>query len=298
MTAFNIVRGASLRPTTEKWLLNPFQSVAASSTAWLQLDIGPRYHGVMIPFGGTTMSVAHMSGIRLYLNSELVWGTVTGADIDALNQFEGFPAAATYGGLYLSFERMGLIDHIKRYDTCINTGVACKQAPHGINNFRIEIDIDAGAVAPTLGPACATISMPNPDQGLYLIRRTKTFENMQVTSPNEFLFATKYAGQQNAPWFSRLYIAETAANLSNLRLSINGEDKANISSSMNNLDIAQAGIRKVNTGIVVFDTAASGNFNGYYRIGQKNCVFDIRIKDSNVNAQLPVIVDRFGFVTS
>jgi hypothetical protein len=297
MPNFNAAqRGALVRPTKKKYLLNPFQSVAVSSTAWLQCPIGLRYHAILIPFSGTTMTVAHMSAVRFYINNEPAWN-LSGTDIDLINQFDGLPSAATYGGLYLNFERLGLIDHMKRYDTAINTGVKCRQAPHGITSMRIEIDIDATAVAPVVGPAVATVSTINPDQGNYILRRKKIFENMQVVSPNEYLFATTYNGNKNAPYLSRLYIGETAANLNNLRLSTNGTDDVNITSAMNNMNIASYGIRKVNTGVFIYDTAEDGNYNNFFRIGNAK-TFDIRIKDSNVNAQLPVITETLGSVAA
>jgi len=285
--------GALTRPVKRKWKMNPFQSVGVSMTAWVQADIGLRYHSIMLPYGGTTMTPAHMSSVRLKLNNETVWN-LTGARIDT---FDGLPAASTYGALVLNFERLGLIDHIKRYDTAINTGVPCRQAPNGINNMRIEVDIDSGAVAPTLGQPQGIVSPPNKDQGNFILRRTTYTENVPGSASAEFQFINKFNQKPNEPNLSRLYIEETAANLTNLRLNTNGTDDANISSALNNTDIAMSNIRKVNTGVVIWDSAADGNYNNYLRIGNAK-TFNVYIIDSNANASLAVVAETLGNVTA
>jgi hypothetical protein len=291
----HVVRGFHSAPIKEKKLLNAFQGVALSSTAFIDLDVGYRYHSLYLVYGGTTFDVSHMTNIRIIANGETIWN-LSGTRQDVLNQYENMAAASTYKALLISFEREGLNDEVRKYTTCINTGIPCSQAPRGITKFRIEVDIDSGAVAPTL-VAYAKVSINNPHQGIWLPRRKTFFENVPGSATVEFLLANKFNGNGNEPGLARLTFAETAANLTNIRLSANGQDVVNLATAANQVATAQAAIRKVNTSYVMYDTAEDGNYNAYFRANNL-AAFDARIIDSNANAALPVIVETLGTLNS
>lgn len=140
-----------------------FNGVAASSTATLNLPIGLTYHSLLITRGGT-FTMAHITEIRLKANGRQI-GTITGSDLDSINQYEGKAAAgATFR---LDFDRFNLKTRAGNELTAIGTGYkqvldvnASDYNPTPITNLQLEIDIGA-ATSPTLS-AKAIQSGPKP----------------------------------------------------------------------------------------------------------------------------------------
>lgn len=140
--------------------LPSFNGVGASQTATLDLPIGRTYHGILITFGGTTMTLALMTEMRLILNGRTIQ-TITGAaDLDIINRFNG--RAPADGQIYWDFERFGLDNVRMREATVIGTGMpqnldreSPNYEPVEVATLKMEIDIGA-ATAPTLSAKALT----------------------------------------------------------------------------------------------------------------------------------------------
>jgi len=153
--------------------------VAAGSTATLNLPIGLSYHGLLFTMGGTTMTLALITEIRVKANGRAIY-TVSGADLDKHNLFEG-RAAASGTQFYLDFERYGLEifggsnpnDAIGgRELTAIGTGVPqVNNGPIELSTLQIELDISASASAPTLSAK----ALQAPPRSLGFLKKRRKF---------------------------------------------------------------------------------------------------------------------------
>ncbi len=130
--------------------LNPFQNIVAGSTAVLPvIDQGMTYEQIVLVLGGTTFPVSDITGLRLWLGGKKIWD-VTGSDLAAINAYYGITANA------LELPIIFADPNAKTLDEYL-TG-ALDTSP-GYSSFNMEVDIAAGASAPTLS-AYAGISSP------------------------------------------------------------------------------------------------------------------------------------------
>jgi hypothetical protein len=130
-------------------------AVAAGGTVTFKLPTGRRYHDLQLIGSGAGLSfnVEALSEIRVLANSKIIQ-RFSGADRDAMNQFEGREAAAIDDDtfqLVIPFDRYNLMTKAGEEETSLNTGVADKDG-NSINTLTIEIDIAASGFTgvPTL----------------------------------------------------------------------------------------------------------------------------------------------------
>ena len=262
-----ILTGADARPIKFTKSLPQMNSVVAGTTAYLDLPMGFRYHNLIIVYSGTTFDYTDMNAIRLYLNNELVQ-TISGTVRDVWNQYLGLAAAASGGAglLIMPFERVGLSDIIERYRTCINTGGKTKgssQSRRGINNFRIEIDIDAGAVAPAIS-LYADVSDVNTEQSL-LVPRIDSWQE-PVVAGTEWLHQNtpkKILGDPLRPFTERIWMVDTIAHITAFRMRLNGQETTNRTTTLNEALQKSRQLRTPQAGYVVFDPAEKGESNNF-----------------------------------
>ncbi|MBF0383399.1 MAG: hypothetical protein HQL69_20460 [Magnetococcales bacterium] len=164
-------------PLVRQVKLPSFDSVNLNSTATLALPIGQTYHYIGIVFGGTGMTVAKMTGIRLKINGQIVqdW---TGTQLNLMNQFNGRADAATKSILFLDFERYNLNTRQGRELTLLRTGVASKNASFpSVQTATLEIDV-SDPTSVTLS-AYAAVSGP---QAPSLVKRVRRFGHSAASS--------------------------------------------------------------------------------------------------------------------
>lgn len=143
-----------------------FDGVAAGQTATLRCPIGFTYHQLWVTYGGT-FTLAQMTEIRVVANGQNIMRFDSGAALDDYNTYEGRTAAG--GILCIDFDRYNLRTRAGEEFTSLGTGAPNDPTP--VTTLSVEIDIAAGATAPTLS-ARAIQSLPRP---LGLIKKVRTF---------------------------------------------------------------------------------------------------------------------------
>ena len=147
----------AMTPTyIEKKIPSP-EGIAAGQTATWKLPIGPQFMELQLAFSGVTL--AQMTEIRI-LATGRPFQTFSAADRNTMNMFDGMADAADDGVLILPFTRRGLKTGVGEWETGVTTGVA-DQAGRRIDSLNVEIDIAAGASAPSI-EMTASITSPRP----------------------------------------------------------------------------------------------------------------------------------------
>lgn len=283
----------AIPPKTQTNIMPTVQSVAASSTAYLDLPLGLRYHQLILAYGGTTFAPANMTTIRVKVNQEPIWA-VSGAFVDMQNQFDKMAAASANSSLILNFERVGLRSGPARWSTAINAGLgaggaASPQCPNGVRSFRLEIDINSAAVAPTL-TVYAIVSQINPAQGLWMMRRETWYEN--VPGAGEYLFTHKYNADPLRPIISRVFVNDAGA-CSQFRWLANNQEIVNRTVGVNSQILQKDGFRTPQANYTAYDTGEAGNAANAVNAGQI-AQLDLRYTFSGANAALPVYAETLG----
>jgi hypothetical protein len=266
-------------------------AVNAGQTAYLDLPLGVRYKGLWLIYGGTTFTPALMDAIRIYANNKIIHN-LTGSRRDALNQFDGLIAASTYKALYIPFHRIGMADKTQEFMTYLGTDHKCHQSPDGTKQLQLQVDIDAGASAPTL-QVYAEICKNDPDQQQALLRTETWFEN--VANTGDYLHQKKYSGDAARPYISRMSFFDTPTNISSFYYL---KDQAMITqrtSLLNrNIQVTDNDSVKVSpTSAVIFDTAEQGNHRCALHV-QHIDDFEVHTVHTATNSNLPVVVETLG----
>jgi len=279
---------------TQRILTSYVSGVAATSTAYINLPLGFRYRGLHLLYGGTTFTPANMTAIRLYADNDL-FQVISGSQRDMLNQFDKLPAASTYKNLHIPFERLGMSEPDARYLTCINTGAHSKgaQSKSGITaQFRMEVDINSGAVAPTLS-VLADVMDVNVTQSRLLPRIDQWTENVAATGEWLHVNSNRFLGDSIRPYVQRLTFGDTNTNITNLRLRRNNEDIVNVPTTLLQYNQVRENRRAPQANFVSYDT---GDMGEYYNILDPihMSAFEIRTTHAATNASLPVISETMG----
>lgn len=126
-------------------------NVVAGATAILNIPMGPTYHDIIFTRGGTSFTNTHIDEIRFIVNGTEKF-KCSGVELDALNQ-QQLGSAATATLTHLSFDMLGTRSLATKRLTAFRTGPVVRDGKllqQGPGSARIEIDIAAGASAPTL----------------------------------------------------------------------------------------------------------------------------------------------------
>lgn len=234
--------------------VSPFQGVAAGQTATAQLPVGRRYHGIDLVYGGTTFGPSYMDRIKVIANGEIIHD-YSGSQLDTLNQYDGRAAAA--GILRIPFDRYNLLQREQEEITALNTGVVDRNGVK-ISTLSVEIDIAAGAVAPTLS-AFAEQSLARPmSNQTHMINRIKKYTRTAggagtlnisdipggVSGSNPFAVA-----------LNRLFFF--SGNVTGLVIKRDNFEVFNRSATRNNA-ILTDGVRVPQANVFAFDTTENG----------------------------------------
>ena len=127
--------------------MQTFTNVGASQTAY---SIVPRYprtlFGMVLQLGGTTFTKALISRIELFVGEKSIWGPVTGAQLDNVNQYiQGVAYGPGRSDFHLPIDFT--IPNVKETAGEYIGGLDLATLPDGL--LRLEVEIGA-ATSPTL----------------------------------------------------------------------------------------------------------------------------------------------------
>jgi hypothetical protein len=164
-------------------------------------------------------------------------------------------AASTYNVLEIPFQRNAMKDGAD-FHTGLSTLIKCKQAPMGINRLRLEMDIDATAVAPTI-QLYANIRKNDACQARGLLRVERSTE-LVPAGAQEFLWQNKFNLDSLRPLLSRVMIAQADTEVTAFRINADGVDVINRTAKVNENQQTKAGLRTPQSGYVIYDTSEDG----------------------------------------
>jgi hypothetical protein len=185
-------------------VLEPFQNVLATGRAVLssKLVLGNVIERIYLQLGGGAFTKAMISAIRVRVNGKVVFGDVSGTNLDLIQRYTLLNNTATF--LTIDFTEPVARSIQGQLMGAYNTNMA------GINDFTIEVDI-AGATTPTLA-AWAQLRAPSsmaPSQGfdpaLAPVIRALIPTTIPVTAAGEIQADVNYGSGGNS-LIKRLYI--------------------------------------------------------------------------------------------
>jgi len=119
----------------------PFQNVAAGQVANLpNLNMGDTCDMLLFKLGGT-FTVSQINGIRAKLGGKTIVDDLSGSQLSLINDYMGRVTSTTFLAIHFADINARTItgENIGSIDTSL-----------GYTSFTLEVDIDAGAIAPTL----------------------------------------------------------------------------------------------------------------------------------------------------
>ncbi len=218
----------------------PFTNVVAGSTATLVLPPGPTYERLVLQLGGTTMTKALMTGIRLKMNGKTILDT-TGTVMDKMNTYEGLAVDANF--LVLDFSEITARDQVGQSISALGTAA-------GVANLSLEIDIGGGAVAPTI-KAYSWLSAPKAVSVISKLLKYPTSFSAAGTQSIRIPF-----GAQGGSLIKRIYF--DSANMTGAEIKMNGISIHKSTKAVNDF-IGKDNKRVPQTGLYVVDFVVDGN---------------------------------------
>lgn len=196
--------------------LEPFANVGANQRAILQssLVLGNTLEQIVLTLGGTTFTKSHLGVMRAKVNQKTIWELSTGNDLNAIQLYNGHPAAAAY--LSLMFSEPRARDRVGQMMGALDLSA-------GASTFTLEVDIGA-ATSPTL-TAHAILSPPQSKEGGAGNAVSPLMRALLLTTIPISAAVTDAAYEVNIPRGSllkRLYIMH--ANLTGFRVKRDGVD--------------------------------------------------------------------------
>jgi hypothetical protein len=117
----------------------PFNNVVANGVASVSLPVGMSYNRIILALGGTALTKAMITDIKLKMNGKVIWQN-TGSRIDLINTYRGRGVNAAF--LVLDFTEPDAKTMAEQFIGNLNTA-------QGVSSLTLEVTI-AGATAPTL----------------------------------------------------------------------------------------------------------------------------------------------------
>lgn len=231
--------------------LNSISAVTAGQRTTIRIVDSFAYLGFLLTLGGTTFTAAHLSLIRVFLNDKECF-SMTGADLDVVNQYLNDPASSTDSTLWIPFAGSGLLNQADEESTAVHVGV-----PHDdgtiIQSIRIELDVAAGAVAPTLA-ARALVRDAVAGRAAYFpfVRNT----NVDISSSGKKTIPDIVDIRSSREAYVTNVFFKTA-QMTNLRVQRNSVDMFD-RPVVENKRFQSNGVRKPQAGWYAFDTRENG----------------------------------------
>lgn len=182
----------------------PFLNVLATGRAVLnsKLVLGNVVERIYLVLGGGAFTKAMISSIRVRLNGKVVWGDISGTNVDLMQRYLLLNNTAGY--LTIDFTEPVSRSIQGQLQGAINMNAA------GVNDFVVEVDI-AGATTPTLA---AWVQLRSPEsmsadrgfnEALAPMIRGLIPTTLPVTSAGETQFDVNYGSRGNS-LIKRLFI--------------------------------------------------------------------------------------------
>lgn len=195
-------------------------SVAADATTTFRLPIGRRYHSLQLIGTGTAFAPSDLSEIRILANNKVIQ-RYSGADRDAMNQFDGREAAAESAAafkLVLPFDRYGILTKAGEEETALNTGSLDPNSGKIINSLSVEIDLGAGANNPALTMYATTSEQlaGGPGTVPYILKSTRDF-----SAADQYDIADLPRGGVTTQFINSIFMKPSASTLDNLKVLAN-----------------------------------------------------------------------------
>lgn len=89
-----------------KQKLSDVQNAVAGGKCTIQIPAGPTYAGIVLRLLGASATLARITNIRFSLNGKPVREYASGTELDFINTYYGYDAAAMPGELYFPFSRI------------------------------------------------------------------------------------------------------------------------------------------------------------------------------------------------
>jgi hypothetical protein len=136
-----------------------FENVVPTGKATVRLQplIGRTVDRIILQLGGTALTKAMLSNIRLLANEKVIYED-SGSRIDTRNQYRGLAANAAF--LTIDLSEIRAHSDINKHAGALDTVSA------GIRSLTMEVDI-AGATAPTLSARAQVRPAPQSNNPLY-----------------------------------------------------------------------------------------------------------------------------------
>lgn len=224
-----------------------FEGVPAGGSAGkatLRLPIGLTYHQLEVDYSGVTL--AQMTGIRLYANAELIHDYDTGTRLDLQNQFDGRAAAA--GLLILDFDRFNLRTRDGEELTSIGTGV--KDDPTPITTLTLEIDISAAAA----GAVLSALAIQSTPRAAGVIKKVRRF-TFVAAGAGDLEISTQLP---KGDLINRVFFHESANDIDRLQV-IKDLFTVFDRTKERNARFQEDGVRTPQTNLYAYDPTESGN---------------------------------------
>jgi hypothetical protein len=236
----------------------PFLNVAASQRAVLnsKLVLGNVIERLYLVLGGGVFTKALITQIRVRLNGKVVYGDISGTNVDLMQRYLLLNNTASY--LTIDFSEPVARSIQGQLMGAINTNAA------GVNDFVVEVDIGA-ATTPTLA---AWVQLRSPesmavgfDPGTANLIRGLIPTTLPVTSAGETQFDVNYGSKGNS-LLKRLFIYSTI--LTSFRIKRDSLDVFEAVASALNTYVELDYGRVAQTGLYVWDPLMDGNQSDAY----------------------------------
>lgn len=253
--------------------LGSFNGVGAGQTAILNVGTGPTYHNIKLRYktnANQNTIETDVEEIRLLVNGKVV-RRFSAAELNKINAFNGIAFRAGLIPIYFSepWRRNALGEDTLAWGTA------------NIDTLTIEVDIAAGATAPTLSARAELEDTPRRLQNIMM------WEKMTVPVASSGLITLNTLSKKPSEVYHRLHCLEdTAADISDVEITLDTLQVLKATDAENQDDLAPRGFtpasdvfhivfdktQRVEDGLpmVKGDGSAVSNFNIDFTMAQAN----------------------------
>lgn len=281
--------------------------VAASSTAITPLPIGFSFETLYLVMGGTSFTVAMITGIRLVANGQIIMQYYSGSDCDSMNQFNGRAAQATARILAIDCVRFNNKTKEAIEITKLGTGLAVDNNqsmtgasgqqvrnpnynPYPVQTLQLEMDISAAVSANLTLKVYAKLSAASVTG---LIRKVRAITYVPPSTAYEI------ADFPKGDLIDKVFF-KTGANpkLTNVILLKDQVKQFDRSNTLNTMITTDGKFRTVQSGWFVHDTCEEGfGTETIQTLGVNDLRYQLTFSSSFGNNTMPTYIDYLGHLT-
>lgn len=180
-----------------------------------KLDVGLLFHGLVIHANTGVIKIADFDKIE-YLINGTIYMSLTGEQLDAINQYDGLQAADGTKDFVLPFDLVCMKDQRMREMTAVNTGIKSPNTGKIISNHTLRMTMAAGPAGSVDLSVFADVE-PNTPDGPGVVRRFSPYNKTSVVGTTKFS-DFDYANPQFAYW-RRIFTQASAGSISSAQVS-------------------------------------------------------------------------------